>query len=86
MSRLHRVPSYRLWLATELDGAGANPARDSKEWRVLVKGDKIVLEGKGEKREYRFKLRSIPPNKGSICFRSVAMATRERRSCPAFTT
>jgi uncharacterized protein (TIGR03067 family) len=53
-----------LWLATELDGAGANVARDGKEWRVLVKGDKIVLEGKGEKREYRFKLRSVPPNKG----------------------
>jgi uncharacterized protein (TIGR03067 family) len=57
-----------LWLATELDGAGANVARDGKEWRLLVEGDKIVLEGKGEKREYRFKLRSVPPNNGIDLF------------------
>jgi uncharacterized protein (TIGR03067 family) len=53
-----------LWLATELDGAGQPAARGAREFRMLVKGDKIVLESKGEKREYRFKLRSVPPNQG----------------------
>jgi RNA polymerase sigma factor (sigma-70 family) len=52
-----------LWLATELDGAGQNGARDPKEFRVLVKGDKIIFEGKGEKREYTFKLDTVPSPK-----------------------
>src|SRR5262249_843617 len=52
-----------LWLATELDGTGQHMARDAKEYRVLIEGDKIVWDGKGEKREYRFKLEPSPPEK-----------------------
>jgi RNA polymerase sigma factor (sigma-70 family) len=51
-----------LWLATELNGSGI-VTRDAKEFRVLIEGDKITWEGKGEKREYRFKLDPSPPEK-----------------------
>src|SRR5262249_28391869 len=52
-----------LWLATELNGSGIIPVRDPKEFRVLIDGDKIVWEGNGEKREYRFKLEVSHPEK-----------------------
>jgi uncharacterized protein (TIGR03067 family) len=71
-----------LWLATELDGAGQNAARDGKEWRMLVKGDKIALVGKGEKREYRFKLRSLPNDKGIDLFPVRGEGRKEAEALP----
>src|SRR5262249_37766858 len=45
------------WLAVELDGAGQHVRKDAREYQVLVKADRIVLDQVSGKREFRFTLR-----------------------------
>ena len=47
-----------VWTAVELDGAGQHVPKDTKEFRLLFKEDTVIFDRGGEKKEYRFRLRS----------------------------